>query len=183
MPFPRESPFVAVLVVVMGCTVGEVPLGNNSNNNTNTKMDAPAPACVDLGPVNAAHLHTDDNTSKAGQDCLAGGCHLAGNTGLNAPAYTAAGTAYALDRITPSPGANILVINMGETFEDAIRMVADDAGNFYTGQTIQFPAQTNATVCPGNTPMITPLTSAADGACSRAGCHVTVGGSGVIYVQ
>ncbi|MGE0546613.1 MAG: hypothetical protein AB7O24_09605 [Kofleriaceae bacterium] len=162
--------------------MGEVPLnggGGNDNGNGSTKMDAPPPDCLDLGAVNNAHLHTDDNTDKAGQDCLAAGCHLAGNTGLNAPVYSAAGTIYEIDRVTPSPGANVRVISMGA--DDAIRMVADTGGNFYTSATIQFPAQTNATVCPDSIPMVTPLTSAADGACARAGCHV-VGVTGPIYM-
>jgi hypothetical protein len=121
---------------------------------------------VDRGVAGQAHDHGGGDT-KAGQACMVAGCHLAGGAG---PIYAAMGTVYKADNVTPNAGA-VVRLRFGGMQKLA---VTDTAGNFTFSGTVTYPAQTDASGCPtAPAPMITPVSTAADANCNRAGCHDT----------
>lgn len=165
-----RSPFL-VAVLLAGCSVGEVPIGGTPGTDGGTS----ALVCADRGIGGIAHIHADGGGTNAGTNCMDGvACH--GPGGAGSP-YTAAGTVYKAGGIEPNPGAIVRIRSGGQSYS----AVADDAGTFRFTQTITFPAETDVTACPNQVPMIQPL-GAADGACSRGGCHV-VGAEGQITFE
>jgi hypothetical protein len=165
---------------VAACDVGSIPGavpdggGGGGGDGSGSAEDV----CVDaVTPAAAKHTHADDATSKRGQACMVGGCHLAGNTGAAAPEFTFAGTvSTAVDGATPKPGATVKV-TFGST---TIASVTDEDGNFYSTQTITLPAKTIATSCPTLAPMVG-LIVTGGGNCNN--CHVTGGTTTPMYVQ
>jgi hypothetical protein len=167
---------------VAACDVGSIPGavpdggggggGDGSGNGDDVCVNA-------VTPAQPKHAHADDATSKRGQTCMAAGCHLNGNTGAGAPAFTFAGTvSTAADGATPKPGATIKVV-FGTT---TVPAVADEDGNFYSEQAITLPAKTLATSCPTLAPMVG-LIVTGQGNCNS--CHTTGAGATTtpMYVQ
>ncbi|HEU0033502.1 MAG TPA: hypothetical protein VFQ53_22880 [Kofleriaceae bacterium] len=131
-----------------------------------------------MSPPNTAHQHGAGigGGTKAGQGCVVAGCHLAGNTGAGAPPFTMAGTLYKPDGSTPSAGAEIrLASDAGGT---PLVAKTDDAGNFYTGGTVAFPAHTLASGCPTqDAHMSGSIANAGNGNCNGGtACHQVPGG-------
>ena len=152
-----------VLLFAAGCSVGEVG-GPGGDDDDGPPADLP---CADrLTPANPKHLHTDDNTSKQGQDCIVAGCHLDGGGG--APLYVAAGTVFGLDGVAPSGGATIRIYSGGQVLTG----LTDEDGNFaVAGAPLTFPARTEATACPQQQKMISMLLATGDGSCNNGACH------------
>jgi hypothetical protein len=152
---------------LLACSVGEVPLdpgGSGSN------------PCVDrVAPPAVSHIHIAGGGANAGQNCLAGGCHLTGALGADAPAYQYAGTVYAAGTQTPSAGATVQ-IKVGATVHTA---VTDDAGNFsFPSATLTgtFSATVVVSACPTVKTMPEVLTSGGDPVDNNCnGCHSVAG--------
>ncbi|MDX2094144.1 MAG: hypothetical protein SFX73_40310 [Kofleriaceae bacterium] len=167
---------ILLLALVTGCSVGEVALnggGPDGGGGGGGDGGGLAAACVNRGQIGLAHQHAGGGTN-AGTNCMDGvACHAAGGAGGT---FTAAGTLYKADKVTPDPGAAVRIFSGGQTYT----AFADDAGNFRFTQAITYPATTDASACPDAIPMLTQL-RAGDGACARAGCHVA-GAQGVVYL-
>jgi hypothetical protein len=132
----------------------------------------PGSDCENLVP--AANIATGHHN--AGMGCMnAAACHnMALGLGVNAPAYSYAGTVYknATDTLGYA-GATILVTLNGTT----TKLISDTLGNFYTtpdllaAPTTAMPGMTAATVCPAKTAMSGSLVNAG-GNCNAGGtCH------------
>jgi hypothetical protein len=169
---------VLLLALATGCSVGEVNLngggGGDGGGGGGGDGGGSAAICVDRGQVGVAHVHAAGGGTNAGQDCMAAGCHNAGGPGGT---FTAAGTVYKADKVTPNPGAAIRIMSGGQTYT----AFADDAGTFRFTQAITYPATTDVSACPDAVPMLGQL-RAGQGACSLAGCHIA-GAQGQIYFQ
>jgi hypothetical protein len=152
-----------VLFTIAGCDVGEVPLGGGGADADNVAL------CADRQAVNPAYKHIGALDTKAGQGCVAVGCHLPGQTGAGAPSFTAAGTIYKADKVTPNAGALVRIKSGG----NVLKAVADDAGNFSFQLAITYPATTEGTACPDLTPMVGQITTGpgVGGNCNSSGCH------------
>lgn len=172
---------VAISSFLLGaCDVGAIPgIGPDGNNNQVDMMGSGSgDVCVDaVTPAAPKHVHADSGNSHRGEPCMAGGCHLTGNTGTGAPAFSISGTvSTASDGATPKPGATVKT-----TFgSNTIVSVADADGNFYSTQTVTYPAKTLATACPTLTPMVGQLQTG-NGNCNN--CHKTGGTTTPIAVQ
>lgn len=165
---------VLLLSILAGCEVGSLQPGGGTGTDGGGSGSNVA-ACVNRGAIAPAYVHAAGATTNAGVDCMQSGCHSAGGTGT---LFTAAGTIYKADLVTPNPGAVVRIRSGGQE----LTAVADQAGNFRFAQPITFPAETDVTACPNQVPMVTPLGNG-DGACSRAGCHVAGGAQGVIRFE
>lgn len=108
-----------------------------------------------------------------GMNCIVAGCHLAGNLGVNAPAYSYGGTLYKdVAGTQPFPGATIFV-KRGATEK---KIITADNGNFWMtpgAAGLDSPdnamtGTTKASGCPDTTPMIGMLVQGG-GACNN--CH------------
>lgn len=163
------------------CSVGEVSVPGQGPDGGGGDGGA-ALACVDRGTPGTAHIHTAGNTTNAGVGCITGGCHLEGNTGIGAPPYSYAGTAYQLDGVTANPGAIIRIVPPSNL---PITVTADSAGNFSVGTvTNPFPAHTDVSACPSMQKMVGNLNVAGDGNCSGGtACHGTGGTAGTIKLN
>lgn len=155
------------------CDVGAIPGIGPDGNNPMPDMSGSGSGdvCVDaVTPAAAKHTHAASGNSRRGEACQSAGCHLNGNTGTGAPAFSFSGTiSTASDGATPKPGATIKLI-FGST---TIASVSDEDGNFYSTQTITPPGRTFATSCPTLTPMVGKITSNGDANCNN--CHKTGG--------
>jgi hypothetical protein len=159
-----------VLCGLVACSVGEVPTntgpdGGNGNN-----------ACVaKVAPPASGHTHLAGGGTNAGQNCVAGGCHLAGNTGTNAPAYQFGGTVYVAGTTNPSAGATVQ-IKVGTM---AYPAVTDEAGNFsFAAGTVKgtFSATVVVSACPAVMSMPDALVSGGDPSETNCnGCHGLAG--------
>jgi hypothetical protein len=157
------------------CDVGELP-GIGTDSNTTTGDAADNSVCVDtVTPAAAAHQHSGAGTN-AGLACQSAGCH--GTVNPAGPTWSFSGTVYTdATATTPKPGATIKV-TFGAT---TVTAVSDDAGNFYSSQTIMFPARTLGTACPTVAQMVAGLTTGG-GNCNS--CHALTGGTtSPIYVE
>ncbi|MEO6773065.1 MAG: hypothetical protein ABI467_08570 [Kofleriaceae bacterium] len=164
------------LLFASACDVGSVLAnegggdgGNGSGSGSGTGSN-----CGDLvSPAPDKHIHIVGGTSNAGMGCVAVGCHLDGQTGTNAPAFSYAGTVYNTDGATPAAGSTVFVTSAGTTR----KLIADSDGNFFIDPVLlpapgnQIATNTSATLCPKVTPMIGGLV-AAGGNCNAGGtCH------------
>jgi hypothetical protein len=147
-------------LLAAGCSVGSFGPDGNS-----------AAGCVDrITPPTAAHLHKDDGTAHAGMGCVAAACHLAGQLGVDAPAYQFGGTVYKQGTTIPSTGVTIRVTGLDGTVATG---VTDDAGNFNIpagALAMPFPGTVTASACPTVASMVAPL-SQGGGDCNSAACH------------
>jgi hypothetical protein len=159
---------VVITLMFAGCDVGELPKMGTDGGNT-TVDGADNNACVDtVTPAATAHQHGGGGTN-AGLACQTAGCH--GTVDPAGPTWTFSGTVYTDAMATaPKPGATIKV-TFGAT---TLTAVSDDAGNFYSSQTIMFPAKTLGTACPTVAHMVSGLT-AGGGNCNS--CHALTGGT------
>jgi hypothetical protein len=176
---------MALLFLLVGCTVGEVPLGGGGGGDGGGSGSGDGGSnlvCVDRNAAPAAaHAHAGDiNDTRGGQSCVVGGCHDPGG----AQPFGAAGTLYQADGVTPSAGATIRFFPAGST--TPITSLTDTAGNFHFSA-IQvnegsFPAKTEVTVCPSTRPMVSQVLTSPliGGNCNSAGCHAPGGATGVI---
>lgn len=154
-------------VVLAGCVgsidgVGDDVSNNPDGGSTMKTPDAPKLPCKNkIDAVGTGH-------HRPGEDCQEG-CHNHGFTLSGTLFSGAAGT-------TPIVGATITVKDAaGATFE----MVSQQNGNFYSGNTMQFPVTVIASSCPDAHAMISPITT--PGGCAAAGCHVT-GAAGNVFL-
>jgi hypothetical protein len=158
-----------VLSCLFACSVGEVP--------TNTGPDGGnGSACVArVAPPGPSHTHLAGGGTNAGQNCVAAGCHLAGNTGTDAPAYQFGGTVYAAGTTTPSAGATVQ-LKVGTMVYPAL---TDEAGNFsFPAGTVQgtFSATVVVSACPAVMSMPDALTSGGNPSENNCnGCHGLAG--------
>jgi hypothetical protein len=160
---------LAVATIALGaCDVGSV-LGDGGGGSGN---------CVPAATPGGPHTHLVGGTSNAGQACTAAACHLPGNTGTNATAYSFAGTLYTSAAATTTvSGATVKVTASGAT----LAAVSDADGNFYSaGNALTFPASTLATKCPSANMMLSQLATGG-GNCNN--CHQPGGATSPIFVQ
>lgn len=157
----RALAFVALIAA--GCDVGSV-LGAAPDGGGGSGSGAGSNGCIASGTPPTAHVHIAGGTSNAGQACIALGCHLAGNTGTGANAFTFAGTVYSTTGGGPVAGANV-VVNLGTS---KVTTVSDPDGNFYGTGPVTFPATTLVTSCPSLRSMIGQLATGG-GNCNN--CH------------
>jgi hypothetical protein len=166
---------VVIACLLAACEVGTLPVVGGDSGGTIS-------GCVDVSMTIPSGHHN------AGLGCMdAAGCHnQALGLGTAAPAYSYAGTLYKADKVTPFPGATILV-SLGNAQK---KITAADNGNFWMvpgvagmdPPTVAMRAQTTATACPNVIPMVGSL-GAGDGNCNKANCHTQGVGQGVIYVN
>src|SRR5258706_13386459 len=107
------------------------------------------PNCADSRTPPTGHVHKDGEGSHAGRSCVESGCHLAGDTGPQAPAYHAAGTVYRPDLTTPVPGVTVRFTPLSSV-ATRTEVVTDADGNFYVLATepTPFPSAPEVSTCP-----------------------------------
>ncbi len=154
---------VILCAFLAACDVGDVSGEKPPDAGGSGKMDGGGNGCVNSQTPVAAHVHTANNSTNAGMNCLTSGCHLnAGDPGLK---FTYAGTAYTQQGgTTAATGVTVRVTYGGTTSTT----VTDDAGNFHSMDPITFPATTDITSCPTVTKMVNGL-AAGQGQCNS--CH------------
>jgi hypothetical protein len=168
-----------ILVIFLGaCDVGSVTNinnqvvdGNGGGGDTGGGGDGSQGAnCENLTTPNGDGHHNAANA------CIVAGCHLEGQTGAGAPAYSYGGTVYKDAAGTqPYAGATILITMGGTTH----KLISATNGNFfYTPALLPSPTNANtanaaASVCPDKTAMTGALVQGG-GNCNN--CHKTAGG-------
>jgi hypothetical protein len=179
---------MALLFLLVGCTVGEVPIGGGGTDggggsDSGGGGDSGNLNCANRITASAATGHGGDiNDTRAGQACNDGGCHNPDSLGAGAPAFLAAGTVYQADGVTPSAGLTVRLKPAGST--TPLISITDTAGRFSFANNVinAFPATTEVTACPSQRPMVSALQTspAAGGNCSSGLCHAAGGATGVI---
>jgi hypothetical protein len=169
---------MALVSVLVGCGVGEVPLPGGGPDATGGGDGANA-LCAERLPVDsvaAAHAHTPDGATNVGQNCQTAGCHGL-PLGIDAPQFIMSGTAYKPDNATPAAGIEIRLIP--DAGGNPLIARTDDAGNFSVISTTNpFPGKTLASGCPTtDAKMITPIANATQGNCNSGDCHLNPGGA------
>lgn len=178
---------LALLTVILGaCTVGEVPpVGGGDDDGGGTDVTT---VCAQRNATPAtAYSHTTAPTGpRAGQGCIAGGCHLTGQTGTGAGAFTSAGTVYTdINGTAPATGVTVHLYKDTASLANA---VTDNAGNFVIRTPLAgFPYKTLVSGCGPATPndikkMGGTIAAAAQANCNGgAGCH-GVPGTNAAYI-
>ena len=177
---------MAMLFLLVGCTVGEVPIGGSGTDGGGGGGDGGGTdgggelACANrIAAPAPAHDHGGGDT-RQGQSCVVAGCHAPDS----AQPFGAAGTLYLADGVTPSAGATVRFFPAGST--TPITALTDLAGNFnFSAIQINdgsFPAKTEVTVCPSTKPMVAQVltSSLVGGNCNSGGCHAPGGTQGPI---
>ena len=123
--------------------------------------DAAPPAACDSEVI--AGLSSGHHNS--GQPCLNSGCHAPGGGG---PTFTAAGTMYSA--VTGGSTLRGATIHLIDGNGNDVTLVSNRNGNFYTSQSLAFPLQARASLCPDSLMMSTQLQSG-QGNCNSSGCH------------
>lgn len=162
---------VIVSVVLAACDVGSLPGfgpdGGGGSGDGSSAVCEPISANIPAGNHNP------------GMSCIAAACHLAGNLGTGAPAYSYAGTLYKdTAGTTPYPGATIFV-KLGGVEK---KTITADNGNFWfvpgaaglESPTAAMQGDTRASGCPTITPMVGKLVLGG-GNCNN--CHRGAGGT------
>ncbi len=165
------------------CDVGSV-VTNNQGGPDGSMMGTPdSPVGSNGSNCDAISQTPPDGHHNAGQSCLQSGCHLIGNTGGAAPAYSYAGTLYRDSAGTQAyPGATIEVVIGGQTH----KIITATNGNFFLppalapAPTAGSPGTTKASGCPSTTPMTGQLVDNG-GNCNN--CHRTGGTTTPVYLQ
>jgi hypothetical protein len=176
------------LATLAGCEIGQTEL--NTDNADDPAIDAGPvfdadPNAPDADPAAPdAAIDCDDPTNNgetgehnAGQSCIAGGCHLAGNLGGGAPAFYVAGTLYD-DAMGTNPVADA-TIRVLDNDGIETKLVTADNGNFWSLVELPMPLTVAASLCPDLVPM---SGAVSNGSCNAAGCHSAAGGAGRIHV-
>jgi len=156
------------MVSLAACDVGEVPVGGGGGPDGGGSGSAGfATTCVDRSATpGVSHDHGGTaGLTHAGEGCIAVGCHLLGQPGGE---FTAAGTVYKQDGVTPNPGAVIRIKSGTKT----LTTVSESGGTFHFGPTqqITFPTITDVSACPDASKMTTMITTGG-GNCSGGACH------------
>lgn len=102
-------------------------------------------------------------TMRPGENCL--GCHK----------FTAAGTVFSSAQAGASEGVNGVTVTLVDSNQKTVTMTSNSAGNFYTNDSISWPA--NITLALGS--RTASMVGASVGAC--ASCHST-SGQGRVYL-
>lgn len=164
---------------VAACTVGKLPAadddddmpGGDAGNGCMDRLAAPDPA-HDHGGVAGA--------SNAGLGCVAGGCHLEGSTGTDAPAFQFGGTVYKMGATQPQPGAVVTIKSAG----GSVTTYADAAGNFHVPAGMlasPFPANVDVSACPSINKMVGQIVTGTGNDCNGGGtCHGATAGKIVL---
>ncbi|HTL34668.1 MAG TPA: hypothetical protein VL326_16180 [Kofleriaceae bacterium] len=145
----------AATATFTACDVGSViqnSTGTDGGNRMDTGGSGSGSGSSALCEQNATATAPDGHHN-AGMSCIAANCHLTGQTGAGAPAYTYAGTLYTTAAgTTPMMGSTIF-IKMGGTEKKVItagNSTPAGAGNFWmTGAPAGIEPPTNAMT--GNT--------------------------------
>lgn len=104
--------------------------GNGSGSGSNTALCEPD-----------ATASAPDGHHNPGMSCVAAGCHLTGQLGTNAPAFTYAGTLYTTSAGTTPLGGATIFIKVGTTEK---KVITASNGNFFmTGAPAGIDAPTN----------------------------------------
>ncbi|MBI5186431.1 MAG: carboxypeptidase regulatory-like domain-containing protein [Nitrospinae bacterium] len=118
----------------------------------------------------------DDSTHKAGQDCMASGCHP--STGGEKP-FTVGGTVYMdPDGLAKLTGATVKIVDANKK---TITLASDSIGNIYQRTkygTITYPYTVSVSYQGREVKM---LTLAQHGSCNAVNCHIT-GRVGRVFV-
>lgn len=147
--------FSVLLPILASCGVGTYGESSGDNAGDDMPMVEDRNMCANRGTVGTAYAHSGADGqpagARAGMGCVAAGCHLAGNTGTNAPAYAFAGTVYKETAGTTANGGVVVRIfpSTGNTKKSVATAVTDDAGNFYISDVTltAYPYNTDATAC------------------------------------
>ncbi|MBL0215583.1 MAG: hypothetical protein IPQ07_17085 [Myxococcales bacterium] len=167
-----------VLVSLAACDVGEVPIGGGGGGGGGGTdagtTNGFATACVDRSATpGVSHEHGGaGGPTHAGEGCIGVGCHLLGQPGGE---FTAAGTVYKKDGVTPNPGV-IVRIKKGTM---TLTAVTESAGTFHFTQAMTFPTITDVSGCPDFSKMNS-MIAAGGGNCSGGACHAAGSTQGVI---
>lgn len=169
---------VLLLASATACSVGEVPLAGGGDDTPGIDSGSGSNALCPprQATPTAAHQHSAasnvpaDNPTAKGLACMT--CHIAGGTSTP---FTAAGTVFKPDKVTPQPGVTVRVFPSGGGA--AITAVTDSDGNFRFEGTIAFPASTDACADTATALMVSPLNGPTEGNCNSAGCHQEPGGA------
>ena len=166
---------VLVLVTVAACDVGEVPIGGGGHGGGSGSGSAGfATTCVDRSASPGVSHDHGGGVTHAGQGCIGVGCHLLGQAGGE---FTAAGTVYKADGVTPNPGAVVRIKSGTMT----LTAIAESAGTFHFSQPITFPTITDVSACPDASKMTGKIQAGGGGNCSSGtSCHATGGSPGPI---
>ncbi len=170
-------------VFATACTVGEVNIGGPGPDSGGTTDDRNI--CVDRKTPAAAYQHSSQPPGpRSGQGCVSVGCHLMGNLGSGAGAFTMAGTVYKdTNGGAPQPGVTVrLFPSTGNTDKSLAAVVTDDAGNFIIRTPLADPAYlTDVTACGtdavalGIRPMQSPISNSDRNCNGGAACHAVPG--------
>ena len=160
------------------CDVGQLPGTTPDGGGGSGDAMGSGNGCI------AINANPPDGHHNPGMGCIAAGCHLTGQTGTGAPAYSYAGTLYKADKTTALAGASV-VVTVGTA---AKTVVTANNGNFWLvpgvagidPPTNTMTGDTKASGCPDVTPMVGKLTQGG-GNCNSAACHAT-GAQGPIHL-
>lgn len=176
-------PRTYLLLILFGaaCSVGEYGMTMQGTDGSGGGDDRDI--CAPKGTAGAARNHTASGGNpagaRAGTGCIAAGtCHGPGGP---TTVFTAAGTAYkeTTNPVTAATGVTIRFFPRGGK-KSLVRVVTDDAGNFYTNVPLTYPIEVDISAC-GSTPneivpMVAPLVGQAEGNCSSSNaCHLVPG--------
>jgi hypothetical protein len=159
------------------CDVGTIQqAGTGTDGGTGSGSGSNGVVCETISANIPAGHHNP------GMSCITAGCHLDGQLGTGAPAYSYAGTVYKdVAGTIPYPGATIFV-KLGATEK---KVIAADNGNFWMvpgvagldAPTNAMTATTKGSACPNSPPMVGALVQAG-GNCNN--CHRTGGTTAVL---
>jgi hypothetical protein len=168
-PRPLSLAFATLLSILgpfaISCTVGQSNQGDDDGTGIDGGDDGSDGNTADCDPAVTEGLPAAHHNP--GLACATAGCH-AEPVGLNAPAYTAAGTVYVdVGGSAPVSGATVRLIDANDT--EVVIVTASD-GNFWTEQALVFPINAQASRCPDNVAMVSQIT-AGPVSCNASGCH------------
>jgi hypothetical protein len=112
--------------------------GGNTTDGNGSGSGSGSALCEPDATASAPDGHHNE-----GMSCIAANCHLTGQTGAGAPAYTYAGTLYTTAAGTTPLGGATIMISMGGTEK---KVITASNGNFFmTAAPAGLNAPTNAT--------------------------------------
>lgn len=166
---------------VAACTVGQLPAAGDDDDDMPGK-DAAGNGCMDRNAApDMAHDHGGvAGASNAGLGCVAGGCHLEGSTGTDAPAFQFGGTVYKMGATMPQAGAIVNIKSAG----GSVQAITDTAGNFHIPAGMlanPFPATVDVSACPSINKMVGQIVTGTGNDCNGGGtCHGATAGKIVL---
>lgn len=172
---------VILSVLIAACDVGSIQQANTGTDGGDGGGSGSGSG-TDCETVNTANA--PDGHHNPGMSCIVAGCHLAGQEGTGAPAYSYAGTVYKdTAGTTPLVGGAVFV-KLGATEK---KTLSATNGNFWfvpgiaglDSPTNAMTATTKASACPNSPPMIGALVQGG-GNCNN--CHRPGGTAAPVYV-